>query len=60
MVSHKNVNVTSTQTGGIVWDPAAGKKIAVTSLVIGSYGTTAARVILWFGATADTYIHGRE
>jgi hypothetical protein len=50
----KNVNVTTTQTGSDVWSPASGKKIAVTSLMIASYGTTAARVILWFGDNADT------
>jgi len=37
-----------------VWDPTAGKKIAITSIVISSYGTTAGRVLLWFGDTADT------
>lgn len=54
MQVHKSVNVTTTQTGTDVWSPASGKRIAVTSLVIGSYGTTAARVILWFGDNADT------
>jgi hypothetical protein len=54
MQVHKYVNVTTTQTGSDVWDPAAGKKIAITSIVIGSYGTTAGRVILWFGDNADT------
>jgi len=50
----KAVNVTTTQTGTDVWDPAASSKIAITSVVIASYGTTAARVILWFGDNADT------
>jgi len=50
----KAVNVTTTQTGTDIWDPDSGKKIAITSVVIGSYGTTAARVILWFGDNADT------
>ena len=51
MAIHKNLTYTSTQTGTDVWSPTAGKKIAVTSVVIGSYGTTAGRVILWFGLT---------
>lgn len=51
---HKSFNATTTQTGTDVWTPASGKKIAVTSVIIGTYGTTAARVILWFGDNADT------
>ena len=54
MAVHKNLTYTSTQTGTDVWTPTAGKKIAVTSVVIGTYGTTAGRIILWFGPTADT------
>lgn len=54
MQTHINKNYTSQQTGTDVWDPASGKKIAVTSVVIGAYGTTAGRVILWFGDNADT------
>ena len=54
MVTHKNKTYTSAQTGTDVWTPAGGKKIAVTSVVLGSYGTTAGRLILWFGDNADT------
>lgn len=50
----KAFNATSTQTGTDVWSPTSGKKIAVTSVVIGTYATTAARIILWFGDNADT------
>lgn len=50
----KSFNATTTQTGTDVWDPAASARIAVTSLIIGAYGTTAARLILWFGDNADT------
>lgn len=50
----KAVNFTTTQTGSDVWSPASGKKIAVTDLTISAYGTTAGRVILWFGDNADT------
>lgn len=54
MQTHINKNYTTSQTGTDVWDPASGKKIAVTSLCVSSYGTTAGRVILWFGDNADT------
>ena len=50
----KTVNVTTTQTGTDVWSPASGKRIAVTDITISAYGTTAGRVILWFGDNADT------
>ncbi len=54
MAVHKNLTYTSQQTGTDVWTPAGGKRIAVTSVIIGSYGTTTGRVILWFGDNADT------
>jgi hypothetical protein len=54
MFVSKAFNATTTQTGTDVWDPANGLRIAVTSVVIGTYGTTAGRVILWFGDNADT------
>lgn len=54
MQVNKGVNYTAAQTGAVIWDPTAGKRIAITSIVIGSYGTTAARLILWFGANGDT------
>ncbi len=54
MFVSKSFNATTQQTGADVWTPASGKKIAVTSVVIGTYGTTAGRVILWFGDNADT------
>jgi hypothetical protein len=50
----KSNNYTSAQTGGVIWDPTAGKRIAITSITIGAYATTAARLILWFGANAVT------
>lgn len=50
----KSVNVTTTQTGSDVWTPGGSKRIAVTYLAISAYATTAGRVILWFGANADT------
>lgn len=50
----KSFNATTQQTGIDVWSPAAGKKIAVTSMVVGTYGTTSGRIILWFGDDADT------
>lgn len=51
---HKNKTYTSQQTGSTIWDPTAGKKIAVTSVVLGTYGTTSGRIIVWFGDNADT------
>jgi hypothetical protein len=51
---HKNKTYTSQQTGSTIWDPTAGKKIAVTSVVIGTYGTTSGRIIVWLGDNADT------
>lgn len=50
----KSYNTTAQQTGTDVWSPASGKKIRVTDLIIGTYGTTAARLILFFSANADT------
>jgi hypothetical protein len=50
----KSVSQTSQQTGTDVWSPASGKRIAITHLIIGTFGSTAARLILWFGANADT------
>jgi hypothetical protein len=54
MQVHRYFNATTQQTGVDVWDPTASTKIAITSIVIGAYGTTAGRVILWFGDNADT------
>ncbi len=54
MFVSRSFNATTTQAGTDVWSPASGKRIAVTSAVIGTYGNTAARLILWFGPTADT------
>lgn len=51
---HANKTYTTQQTGTDVITPTSGKKLAITSVVIGSYGTTAGRLILWFGDNADT------
>lgn len=51
---HQNKTWTSTQTGTDVITPTSGKKLAITSVVLGAYGTTAGRCILWFGDNADT------
>jgi hypothetical protein len=50
----KQVEATATQTGTTIWDPTAGKRIAVTGYEIGTGGTTAALVTIWFGDNADT------
>lgn len=51
---HTGYNTTSQQTGTDVITPTSGKKLAITSVIVGSYGTTAGRLILWFGDNADT------
>ena len=57
----KSFNATTTQTGVAIWTPTAGKKIVVTGFHVTTYGTTAGRVILWFGASADTtYTEGTD
>lgn len=50
----KSHNSTSTQTGVAIWTPASGRKVVIQYCQIGTYGTTAARVILWLGASGDT------
>lgn len=50
----KSANYTTAQTGTAIWTPASGKKIVVTHMGIYSYGTTAGKCILWFGASGDT------
>lgn len=54
MQTWKSGNYTTTQTGVALWTPAAGKTVAVTYLAVSSYATTAGRIIVWFGAAADT------
>lgn len=54
MQTWKSFNATTTQTGVAVWTPTAGKKIAISHLSVSAYGTTAGRLLLWFGAGADT------
>jgi hypothetical protein len=54
MQKHLAYNTTSSQAGTDVITPTSGKKLAITSVVIGTYGTTAGRIILWFGDNADT------
>jgi hypothetical protein len=57
----KSANYTTQQTGAVIWDPTAGKKIAITHFTVGAYGTTAGRLILWLGANADaTYSAGTD
>lgn len=54
MSTWKSANYTTQQTGAAIWTPTAGTRVAITSIVVGSYGTTTGRLILWFGASADT------
>lgn len=61
MQTWKSYNGTATVTGGTIWDPTSGKKIAVTHLVVSAYATTAGRLILWFGDAGDaTYTEGTD
>lgn len=54
-------NYTTTQTGTAIWTPTSGKKVVITHLSVSAYATTAARVILWFGASGDTtYTSGTD
>ena len=45
---------TTAQTGTALWTPTAGKKIAITSIQLGTSGSTSAKLTLWFGAAGDT------
>jgi hypothetical protein len=57
----KQVEATATQTGTTIWDPTTGKRIAVTGYEIGTGGTTAALVTIWFGDNADvTFTQGTD
>ena len=54
-------NKTTAATGDPIYTPASGKTLTVTDLIVSSYGITAARVIIWFGASADTtYTEGTD
>lgn len=50
----KQVEATTAQTGTTIWDPTTGSKIAITGYEIGTGGTTAALVTIWFGDNGDT------
>jgi hypothetical protein len=57
----KEIEATSAATGTAIWTPASGKKIAITSLIITTGGTTAGVVTVWFGASGDTvYSQGAD
>jgi len=61
---NKTVTQTTAQTGSVIWTPAAGKAVVITSLQIQSYGTTAGTAIVWFGAGGGspdtTYTRGTD
>lgn len=50
----RSANYTTTQTGASIWTPTSTTYAAIKYLAVSSYGTTAGRVIIWFGASADT------
>jgi hypothetical protein len=61
VMGFKAATYTTQQTGAALWTPAAGKCIAVSSFVVASFGTTAFRCTVWFGAAADTtYTEGTD
>jgi len=57
----RQVEGTTQATGSHIWLPTAGKRIAITSYQIGTGGTTAGVMTIWFGAAADaTYSQGTD
>lgn len=57
----KQVEGTTQATGSFIWQPASGKKIAVTSLIIGTGATTGGVMTIWFGASNDgTFNQGTD
>jgi hypothetical protein len=50
----KHGNYTSAQTGTALWTPSSGFRVAVTGIIIGTYGTTTGKVTVFFSASADT------
>jgi hypothetical protein len=60
----KSYTDTSSRAAGsavAVWTPASGKKVVITSMVISTFGTTSARIFLFFAASADaTYSAGTD
>ena len=60
MQGWKTLNATTAQTGVNIWTPGSGKKLAITSIIISTYGTTASKVTLWFAATGTTVYSGHQ
>lgn len=58
----KAKSYTGVTTGDALWTPASpGFEIAVTALILSCSGTTAGRVTVWFGGSADTtYTEGTD
>lgn len=57
----KQVEGTTQATGSFIWQPASGKRVAITSYQIGTGGTTAGTMTIWFGAAADgTFTQGTD
>lgn len=50
----KQANYTTQQTGASIWTTTSTTYAALYYLAVSSYGTTGGRVIIWFGASADT------
>lgn len=52
--AQRQLRLTSSTGSTDLWTPAAGKKIAVKSLVVTWQGANACRITIWQGANADT------
>jgi hypothetical protein len=50
----RSANYTTQQTGAAIWTPATNGFVGIFNLHVSSYATTAGRVIIWFGSSADT------
>lgn len=50
----RSANYTTTQTGAAIWTPTGSGFIGIFNLHVSAYATTAGRVIIWFGGSADT------
>ena len=61
MYKHEAASYTASQTGTVLVDPTSGTLIIITHLTIGTSGTSAGRVTIWYGANADsTYTEGTD
>jgi len=48
-VTHSFNSEDDTLIGSVIWDPGDDYKVAISSIVISTYGTAGSRIILWMG-----------